>query len=414
MKDKQTVSTLKKRIFAVSAAAVMALGFTLCEAPYSEGELALTASAAAQAEVTAPAKVTGFKATETKPTSITLSWDKVEDAFGYVIYLKQTGGYKLIARVDGKTTYTVTGLDPSWRRHFIVRAFKKKPEGGYVFGPLSDQLKTATCPDTVKNLKAQATTYNSVTLSWARTSCSHYIIYQMKNGKWVRVGKSAANSFVVKNLERSTEYKFVIRACKLDDYNKEHLGWLSNIITAKTPKNTIVTKNGLTYVNDILIANKTYSLPKNYDPGALTDATYKAFVEMQNAAYRDGISLWICSGYRSYSYQDHLYNSYVMRDGRAMADTYSARPGHSEHQTGLAMDINNASSSFEGTPAARWLAKNCWKYGFIIRYPQGKQSITGFKYEPWHVRYLGKDQAKKVYDSGLCLEEYLGITSKYS
>ncbi len=175
----------------------------------------------------------------------------------------------------------------------------------------------------------------------------------------------------------------------------------------------IVQKDGLTYINGILIVNKTFSLPSTYDPGGLTAEFNAAFAEMKEAAANDGLNLWICSGYRSYSYQSSLYNSYVARDGQEKADTYSARPGHSEHQTGLAADIIQASDSFKGTPEAIWLAENCWKYGFIIRYPEGKQNITGYKYEPWHVRYLGKENAKLIYDSGLTLEEYLAVSSRY-
>lgn len=168
----------------------------------------------------------------------------------------------------------------------------------------------------------------------------------------------------------------------------------------------------ITYINGILIANKTYALPSTYNPGA--DPTAKAALnEMFAAAKKDGLNLFICSGFRSYSTQKTLYNNYVARDGKAEADRYSARPGHSEHQTGLGFDINKANSSFEGTPEALWLAANCHKYGFIIRYPQGKEHITGYIYEPWHVRYLGVDTATAVYNSGLCLEEYLGITSVY-
>ena len=91
------------------------------------------------------------------------------------------------------------------------------------------------------------------------------------------------------------------------------------------------------------------------------------------------------------------------------ADTFSARPGTSEHQTGLAMDVGWIDDAFANTPAGIWLAENCYKYGFIIRYQKNKESITGYKYEPWHIRYLGKDIAKDVYESGLCLEEYLGV-----
>jgi len=174
----------------------------------------------------------------------------------------------------------------------------------------------------------------------------------------------------------------------------------------------IEVRNGVTYVDGILVVNKSYALPENYGSG-LTAETQKAFNNMQAAAWNDGISLWICSGFRSYSYQSQLYWSYVNRDGQWAADTYSARPGHSEHQTGLAIDINDASSNFNGTPAAKWIAAHCTEYGFIIRYPYGKQDKTGFMYEPWHVRYVGKDLAKKITKSGLCLEEYLGIDSYY-
>ena len=131
-------------------------------------------------------------------------------------------------------------------------------------------------------------------------------------------------------------------------------------------------------------------------------------------AANEGISLWVASGFRSYDTQNWLYNNYVAMDGKAAADTYSARPGHSEHQTGLAFDLNIVADYFAFTQEGVWLANNCWKYGFIIRYPAGKDGVTGYKYEPWHVRYLGTDLAKSVYESGLTLEEYLGITSVYS
>lgn len=176
----------------------------------------------------------------------------------------------------------------------------------------------------------------------------------------------------------------------------------------------IEVKNGITYVNGILIANKTYSLPADYNPG-LDPNAQAAFYKMQQAAALEGINLYICSGFRSYSYQQQLYNSYVARDGVAAADRYSARPGYSEHQTGLAMDINYAGSWFDTTPEARWLAAHCSDYGFIIRYKPGKESSTGYVAESWHIRYLGDvSLCKSIEASGLSLEEYLGITSKYS
>lgn len=167
-----------------------------------------------------------------------------------------------------------------------------------------------------------------------------------------------------------------------------------------------------TYIKGILIANKTYPLPSTYNPG-VDPVANAALQEMFSAAKAEGLNLFVKSGFRSYSTQKSLYNGYVKRDGQAAADRYSARPGHSEHQTGLSFDINKANSSFAGSPEANWLAANCYKYGFIIRYPEGKEAITGYIYEPWHVRYLGVETATAVYNSGLCLEEYLGITSSY-
>lgn len=177
---------------------------------------------------------------------------------------------------------------------------------------------------------------------------------------------------------------------------------------------SITTVEGVTYVDGILIANKTYALPETYAPGGLTDETYAAFTKMQSAASAEGLYLFVKSGYRSFYDQRYIYNGYAESDGAAAADRYSARAGHSEHQSGMAIDVNSTASSFADTPEGVWLKNNCHKYGFIIRYPDGKEHITGYMYEPWHVRYVGVDLAGAVTDSGLCLEEYFGITSSYS
>lgn len=171
--------------------------------------------------------------------------------------------------------------------------------------------------------------------------------------------------------------------------------------------------DGCTYIDGILIANKTYALPAGYAPGGILPTVMEAWNAMVSAAKKDGISLWIISGYRSYDTQEAIYTRYVNDNGQEEADTYSARPGHSEHQTGLAFDINEISYSFGETAAGKWVAENAAQYGFIIRYPQSKQHITGYIYEPWHLRYLGTELAMDVYESGLCLEEYLNIDSAY-
>ncbi len=175
----------------------------------------------------------------------------------------------------------------------------------------------------------------------------------------------------------------------------------------------VTVADGITYVGGILIANKSYSLPADYAPGDLLPECQDAFNRMQATAYDEGYVLYNSSGYRSYELQESLYTRYCNNDGKEAADRYSARPGHSEHQTGLAIDLNEISSSFANTAEGKWVAAHCHEYGFILRYPEGKEGITGYMYEPWHIRYVGVDTATAVYNSGLCLEEYLGITSEY-
>lgn len=171
---------------------------------------------------------------------------------------------------------------------------------------------------------------------------------------------------------------------------------------------SIETKDGITYVNGILLVNKTYGLPKDYDPGVNSEA-YSNLKAMQADASALGLNLSLQSGYRSYNTQKKLYNDYVKQDGEKKASMYSAKPGYSEHQTGLAFDVGSVDSSFANTDSGKWLAENCHLYGFIIRYPKDKTDVTGYIYEPWHVRYLGVDTATKVKNSGLALEEYLKV-----
>lgn len=176
-----------------------------------------------------------------------------------------------------------------------------------------------------------------------------------------------------------------------------------------------VTKNGITYIDGYLVVNKTYTLPSNYGNG-LTKETTDNFNVMRDAALKEGLNIYIASGFRSYSRQKTIYNNYVNRDGVKSADTYSARAGHSEHQSGLAFDLNSINTSFANTKEGKWLNSNCYKYGFILRYPKGKTGETGYMYEPWHFRYVGSELASKLYNGGnwITLEDYFGITSEYS
>lgn len=170
-----------------------------------------------------------------------------------------------------------------------------------------------------------------------------------------------------------------------------------------------------TYVDGILIANKRNPLPSTFEPGESKEAR-EAFERMAAAASLENIHLTAFSTYRSFDYQTGLYERYVQRDGVEEADRYSARPGYSEHQTGLAFDIGEvnreqdwASSSFGETEAGKWLAEHAHLYGFVMRYPAGKESITGYMHESWHFRYVGEVIAKDIYKNESTLEEYLEL-----
>ncbi|MGL4874617.1 MAG: M15 family metallopeptidase [Clostridium sp.] len=168
------------------------------------------------------------------------------------------------------------------------------------------------------------------------------------------------------------------------------------------------------YINNILLVNKDYALPHNFNPGNNKEML-GAFKKMQEAAKKDNISIAIGSSFRSYSYQNNLYKSYVKSVGEKNADKFSAKPGHSEHQSGLTLDIlgsdpkTNINSKFDNTKESKWLLANAHKFGFILRYPKGKESITGYKYESWHYRYIGVSHSKYFYENTLTLEEYLNL-----
>lgn len=176
-------------------------------------------------------------------------------------------------------------------------------------------------------------------------------------------------------------------------------------ITTEIVPPSPVEVDGVTYVGGVLVANKKHSLPEDYGSG-LTEELCKALEVMR---IETGYSFAVMSGFRSYEVQENLFWSYVEADGYENAVTYSAYPGTSEHQTGLAADLGWVDEQYAYTEEGMWLAENCYKYGFIIRYPKGKDDITGYIYEPWHVRYLGQSTAKLVHDSGLTLEEFLRV-----
>ncbi len=161
--------------------------------------------------------------------------------------------------------------------------------------------------------------------------------------------------------------------------------------------------------DEIVVANKHYPMSKDYYPGE--NATAKAaFLKLIAQMKEEGYAISDnYSGFRSYATQAQLYQSYVNQEGQAAADRYSARPGYSEHQTGLAFDVIGTDGQLvEDSSAAQWLLDHAPDYGFVVRYPRGKESITGYMHEEWHLRYIGKE-AKDIAASGLTLEEYYGF-----
>ena len=174
---------------------------------------------------------------------------------------------------------------------------------------------------------------------------------------------------------------------------------------------------------DLILVNKYYYLKEEYVPDNLESINVKnangdrklvsnakkAFEELSNTAAQEGLNIIAMSTYRSYEYQVNLYNRYVENDGKEEADTYSGRPGHSEHQTGLAVDVYNKNetyTNFEKTKEFDWMQENAYKYGFILRFPKGKEKETGYQYESWHYRYVGKEAAKYIKEKDITLEEY--------
>lgn len=165
----------------------------------------------------------------------------------------------------------------------------------------------------------------------------------------------------------------------------------------------------------ILIVNKYYKLSRFFNPKKLNKKLLLEFDKMWYQAQQDKINLNIVSGYRSYKYQQKLLKEYLRVDTIENIKTYLAMPGHSEHQTGLSIDLVNTESKLikKYKKEYNWLYHNSYKYGFILRYPKDKKYITGYNYEPFHYRYLGVDLATKVYNSGLTYDEYYAYYCEY-
>lgn len=235
------------------------------------------------------------------------------------------------------------------------------------------------------------------------------------------------------NASTSYEYYYNNNGIYKDSSNMEQNGQLNDLYEDYTsvdlPAEINTDPDSLT-----VFVNKEYSLPQDYIPEDLVEPNIRfyfsyfdekrllredaadALETMISAAKKDGLEIVGVSGYRSYQRQKSIYNKNVRTFGQTRTDMYSAVPGYSEHQTGWSIDLSCAAmhydldDDFAGTKEGKWLAENCCKYGFIIRYPKGKESITGYAYEPWHVRYVGRKLATYLTRNDMTLEDYYGYT----
>ncbi|GGH80958.1 LAS superfamily LD-carboxypeptidase LdcB [Pullulanibacillus pueri] len=253
---------------------------------------------------------------------------------------------------------------------------------------------------------------------------------------------SAASSATEKQSHKTEQSNQTTDSSKASD-NQQNVSQKNNTSNSVDSEPEKKDKDGLYIVNDpqsiLVLVNKEHKLPDGYVPPDLVypdirfpysdmvekrqvrSVTAEALKKLFKAADQAGYTLYGESGYRSYKRQVSVYDANVEANGEAQASVVSAHPGTSEHQTGLAIDITSKDmlqesdplvEKFGDTPAGKWVAEHAHEYGFIIRYPKGKEDITGYEYEPWHIRYVGKEAATTIYDKGITLEEYLGKVNK--
>lgn len=220
------------------------------------------------------------------------------------------------------------------------------------------------------------------------------------------------NTYIINsNVNVNREGKYKVSVTGMDKHHNKTTKSYEVVVESTSLKtsNIIGTSDSVkpTYIKGVLIVNKTYGIPRDFR--ADDKEAIAALSSLQQGANAAGYTIPLISAYRSYETQTKLYNDYVAKDGKEAADRYSAQPGYSEHQTGLGFDVGAIEYEYGDRVEGTWLKENCAKYGFIIRYPRGKEDITGYMHEPWHIRFVGEDIAKKIMNADSTLEQYLGV-----
>ena len=245
---------------------------------------------------------------------------------------------------------------------------------------------------------------------------SNEIIQEQPNGDDINKQAQQNNVYaqfdyyIEQNLSRYQAYASLNNGMEPDD-----VVWQVNMNLDKPKFSCDIPASG--YDDPYIIVNKYYKVPRDFRPPDLESfdnqllrkETGEAFIRMRNAASNEGLSLMAVSGYRSVEYQENLYNSYLESDTLENVDRYSARAGYSEHHTGMAIDVFGSIHGlreFINTPEYPWVKENAHKYGFIIRYTETGEFITGYEFEPWHIRYVGVEVATYIKENNITFDEY--------
>lgn len=220
--------------------------------------------------------------------------------------------------------------------------------------------------------------------------------------------------FILKNLDRYMSYEEsnIDLTIQMVNCNRDY-EYYTNTVKTDTTKGLLMLVNKYYYLDPEYVYGDLVEISSEYSNNSgskLNSEAYEAFKELVNDSEKENLHIRNNYAHRTYSYQEGVYNNYKNKSGPIYADSISARPGFSEHQTGLSLDVGVATryadDKFQNTKEYLWMKDNSYKYGFILRYPEGKEDITGYNFEAWHYRYVGKEAAKFIYDNDLTLEEY--------
>ncbi len=340
---------------------------------------------------------------------ITLQWSSVRGAFFYTVFYEGDGTWVSLARVNG-TSFTDKSAPTEGTRTYRVAAHRES----------SHRLQSSVLSQEVQGVRMEAMEDLSVTMAagdviigWEPvTGAEGYVVYRDEQ----ELERTEKDKITLQE-EDENEHNYAVAPYYSYEEQKVEGKSAQVVVTPQTKEAVLITR----------VVNKKHPIePIDYYPEDLvsvgTQGEYlrkeaaEAFNLMNEAAKKDGAPLTAQSGFRSYDLQNKLYTRYVGNYGQKEADTFSARPGYSEHQTGLVMDITGggggigSEGGFAATAQFRWLMEHAYKYGWILRYPRGSESVTGYAYESWHWRYIGVTEATRFKESGLAtLEEFYSI-----